>query len=322
MEDRATRPDDGVYRFMAKMETIEIDKINALDATFCVSYPLADGRLLASIARFGMLSPLVLRGGGRPVVITGHKRLDAARRLGIGKVPCIFLDADDRQALLTSINDNLSRPLNTVERAVCVQKMAGLGCPVEEIYAIMAMLGLPAREKAVKTCIAAASAEEQVLAFIVRHGLPLPVVEQLFWFEPGETKEIIRLVGPLRSTVSSLREALHLMMLLKVKRGEIALAGLEDAKDMEGLRLALKKRTNPLLAGLEGKLAGILAACALPPHVKVRVDPAFEKESVDITIQARSSQEVEGALSKLGNIAREGLFGSIFELTHGTPDSI
>ena len=112
------------------------------------------------------------------------------------------------------------------------------------------------------------------------------------------------------------------MMLLKVKRGEIALAGLEDTQDMDGLRRALKKRTNPLMTGLEEKLAGILAACALPPYVKVRVDPAFERESVDITIQAASSQEVEGAFSKLGSIAREGRFGSIFELTHGTPDSI
>ncbi len=319
---RAARRDDGRYRFMVKMETIEIDKIDALDRRFCISYPLADERLLASIARFGILGPLVLRGGRRPVVITGHKRLDAALRLGIGKVPCIFSDADDRQALLTSINDNLARPLNTVEKAVCVEKMAGLGFPLDEIYAVMAMLGLPAREKALNTCMAAASAEEQVLAFIVRHGLPLSVVAQLFWFESGERKEIIRLVGPLHPTVSSLREALHLMMLLKVKRGEIALAGLEDTQDMDGLRRALKKRTNPLMTGLEEKLAGILAACALPPYVKVRVDPAFERESVDITIQAASSQEVEGALSKLGSIAREGRFGSIFELTHGTPDSI
>ncbi len=112
------------------------------------------------------------------------------------------------------------------------------------------------------------------------------------------------------------------MMLLKVKRGEIDLAGLEDAKDMEALRRALKKQTNPLMSGLEERLAGILAACALPPYMKVRVDPAFERESVDITIQARSSQEIEGALAKLGSIAREGLFGSIFELTHGTSDRI
>ena len=322
MERPRYQPAQRPYRFLVKMETIEIDKIDALDRRFSISYPLADERLLASIARFGVLGPLALRKGGRAVVITGHKRLDAALRLGIGKVPCIFSDADDRQALLMSINDNLARPLNTVEKAVCVEKMAGLGFPVEEIYGVMEMLGLPAREKALNTCMAAASAEEPVWAFIVRHGLPLQVVEQLFWFEGGEVQEIIRLVGPLRPTVSSLRETLHLMMLLKVKRGEIDLAGLEGAKDMEALRRALRKRTNPLLSGLEEKLAGILAACALPPYVRVRVDPAFERESVDITIQARNNEEVEGALAKLGNVAREGLFGGIFELTHGTTDTI
>ena len=221
-----------------------------------------------------------------------------------------------------SINDNMARPLNTVERAVCVAKMAACGFPTEEVYAVMTMLGLPARANVLKTCIGAASAEEQVSAFIVGHGLPVAVVEQLFAFETGEMREIIRLVEPLHPTVSSLREALQLMMLARVKLGGIDFAGFEEVRDMEALRRALKKRTNPLLSGLEERLAAILTACALPPSIKVRVDPAFERETVDITIRARSSGEIEAAASKLGGIAREGLFRSIFELTHGTSNRI
>ncbi len=156
------------------MDTIELDKVNVTDSRFCVSYPLADDLLLASVKRFGILTPVALQGGERPAVITGHKRCDAARRLGIVKVPCVFFDVDDRQALLMSINDNMPRPLNTVERAVCVAKMAACGFPAEEVYAVMTMLGLPARENVLKTCIEAASAEEQVSAFIsVGHGLPV-----------------------------------------------------------------------------------------------------------------------------------------------------
>ena len=80
----------------------------------------------------------------------------------------------------------------------------------------MTMLGLPARANVLKTCIGAASAEEQVSAFIVGHGLPVAVVEQLFAFEDRGEREIIS-AGRNRfhPTVSSLREALQLMMLAK-----------------------------------------------------------------------------------------------------------
>ena len=233
MQGRTYGPDKGACRIAGMMDTIELDKVNVTDSRFCVSYPLADDLLLASIKRFGILTPIALQGGERPAVITGHKRCDAARVLGIAHVPCVFFDAGDRQALLMSINDNMARPLNTVERAVCVAKMAALGFPTEEVYAVMAMLGLPARENVLKTCIEAASAEEQVSAFIVGHGLPVAVVEQLFGFETGEMRDIIRLVGPLHPTVSSLREALHLMMLARVKLGGIDFAGLDEARDME-----------------------------------------------------------------------------------------
>ncbi len=74
-----------------------------------------------------------------------------------------------------------------------------------------------------------------------------------------------------------------------------------------------------MLSDLEEKLKALLCAAALPPHIKVRVDPAFEKESIDISLRAGSSREIEEALKKLECLTGQGLFRSIFELTHGTP---
>ena len=120
----------------AKMETVEIDKIHVNDRSFCVSYPLEDALLLASVAKFGVLVPLGLLRRERPVIVTGFKRLDAARRLGIDELPCVFLDISERQALLTAIHDNMARPLNTVEKALCVDKMLAAGFEVEEVYEV------------------------------------------------------------------------------------------------------------------------------------------------------------------------------------------
>jgi len=319
-QDPHIRPGWAPIIYMGKMESIRIDKVNVLDRTFCVSYPLEDDHLLASVAKFGIVTPLGLLKKERAVIVTGHKRAEAARILGIEEIPYVFLDLDGKQALLTSINDNLARSLNTVEKAICIEKMRSLGFSAQDTYEVMAMLGLPARENAHATCIAAASAEEATKSFIVRHHLPITVVEQLFWFDPGEQRNIIAIAGPRRPTVSSLREALQLMMLLKVKRGAIDFTELALSGDMEALKGALKRQTHPLLSGLEEKLAGILAACALPPNIRVRVDKAFEKEAIDIEIRARNNEEVEGALARLDRLAGQGFFRSIFELTHGAAD--
>ena len=112
---------------------------------------------------------------------------------------------------------------------------------------------------------------------------------------------------------------LQLMMLLKVKRGAIDFQQLDSAKDADAIRQRLKRQTHPLLSDLEERLAELLSAAALPPHIKVRVDPAFEKESIDISLRAGNSREIEEALKKLECLTGQGLFRSIFELTHGTP---
>src|SRR5208337_3568890 len=145
-------------------------------------------------------------------------------------------------------------------------------------------------------------------------------VEQLLWFDPRERALLMRLIDPLNASVGSVRELLQLLMLLKVKQGSIALHELDGAEDMETLRRRVKLRTHPILSALEGRLGAMLAASALPPHIKVRVDPAFEKESIDIVIRARNNGEVEEALGKVEALFKQGLFRSIFELTHGAPE--
>ena len=134
----------------------------------------------------------------------------------------------------------------------------------------------------------------------MKHQLPLTLVEQLFWFEPEERYSIIRLADAVRRSISSFREMLQLMMLLKVKREAIDFQQLDGAKDADTIRQRLKRQTHPLLSDLEEKLAKLLCAAALPPHIKVRVDPAFEKESIDISLRAREQPGNRRGAEKTG----------------------
>jgi len=75
--------------------------------------------LLTSIEEKGLLQPIVVR----PVedgfeVVAGNRRLEACRRLGVKRIPCLVIELDDREAFEVSLVENLQRKtLNPIEEA-------------------------------------------------------------------------------------------------------------------------------------------------------------------------------------------------------------
>lgn len=76
--------------------------------------------LAATIAEQGLLQPLgvVPSTGGRYRVVYGNRRRAAALHLGLERVPCILLAADDPDLLLRQLTENVQREeLNDMEKA-------------------------------------------------------------------------------------------------------------------------------------------------------------------------------------------------------------
>lgn len=76
--------------------------------------------LAATIAEHGLLQPIgVVEGDhGRYRVVYGNRRREAAVRLGLERVPCIILDAEDPRTLIQQLTENVQRQdLNDLEKA-------------------------------------------------------------------------------------------------------------------------------------------------------------------------------------------------------------
>jgi ParB family chromosome partitioning protein len=76
--------------------------------------------LAATIAEHGLLQPLgvVPAGHGRYQVVYGNRRRAAAVKLGLERVPCVLLDADDPRTLIQQLTENIQRQdLNDLEKA-------------------------------------------------------------------------------------------------------------------------------------------------------------------------------------------------------------
>jgi ParB-like chromosome segregation protein Spo0J len=301
------------------MELIEIDRIDRADTRFCVSFPLEDPLLFKSINAFGIRMPLLLLDTAPYTVVTGFKRLDVACRLGLTTVPCSIRAMNEKDALLTALNDNITRPLNMIEGALGIDKMSRLGLPGEEIYAMMKLLGHEPHEKLLRNLLEIARADSLTREFLVKQKANMTHVELLLGFSSGERSDVIALLAEMHPTSSQLREILQLLLLVKVKEGGILFEEYPRSTiGADELRISLKKRTHPMLSILEHRLKEVLAKAALPPWVSVKVDPFFEKVGIEIDIRAHRVEDAEEAIRGLDSLIKNGWLRSIFELTKGT----
>jgi len=88
--------------------------------------------LMASIRRFGVLQPIVVRPleDGRYMIISGERRYRAALALGMKEIPAVVREMDERTAFEAAIAENAVRqnldPLENVEILVGRLRQRGL----------------------------------------------------------------------------------------------------------------------------------------------------------------------------------------------------
>ncbi len=82
--------------------------------------------LAGSIRTSGMLQPINVRvlSDGKYELISGERRLRAARMVGMNKIPCVVMNVSDQQSALFAIIENVQRQnLDFFEEAVAIEKL-------------------------------------------------------------------------------------------------------------------------------------------------------------------------------------------------------
>lgn len=108
---------------MAKIEEIADARITS--GEYHVRASLEDDgidELSRSIAKLGLLVPLLVKeNGGMYVVIAGHRRLAACRKIGMTKIKCVVVAGKDEYARSMSFAENMfRRDLTPIEEAAAV----------------------------------------------------------------------------------------------------------------------------------------------------------------------------------------------------------
>lgn len=106
-----TKKTSPVYR-ASKEETIPINKLHPFsNHPFHVRHDLEFSELVDSISESGIITPIIVRPkvGVGYEVISGHRRWEACKELGIESIPARVEYIDDDEATILMVNSNIQR---------------------------------------------------------------------------------------------------------------------------------------------------------------------------------------------------------------------
>ncbi len=150
--------------------------------------------LAKSISTEGVIQPLTVRKEGENcyILVTGERRLRAARIAGLKTVPCIILNITDRSSALFALVENLQRcDLNIFEEAEGISKLIDFYGMTQEDAAIrlgmaqstvankLRLLKLSEEEREVILSLGLSERHARALLRIPDYKLRLEVLEQI-----------------------------------------------------------------------------------------------------------------------------------------------
>ena len=145
--DKTTTPSAGITA--GKVEELPLTKIDTSDTTFRFRADLRIGPLVESIKAEGIQIPVVLRkqGKGTFQIISGFRRITAARKAGLTAVPAIVRDLSDEEAFKASVLENTNRKTySDIDRANVVAEYRRRGFTGGDDVPL-AVLGLTKRQQ-------------------------------------------------------------------------------------------------------------------------------------------------------------------------------
>ena len=301
---------------------IPVTDIASDDGAFVVTYRPQMQRLLDSVARMGVLTPLHLRRPGESaplVLVAGSKRLCAAKQAGQATVPALVHEAgelSEQQAFLLAVHDNLAcRPFNAVEKARILRRLrddfrypdAALTeqfCP---------LLDLPPRADTLEAYCTLAILDDALQAATVENALPVDVAVWAGGLDAADRQAVLPVfaglqLGSNRAQECAVyidevcqRDACNAAALFERLGIPALLADPQRSgpQKREAVRHALRQARYPQLTAHEQRYREAARRLRLPSAIALRPPPHFENRQHQVSFSFSRRQELRHAAQRL-----------------------
>lgn len=300
---------------------------------YCCRYSVRDSALETSIAKRGILTPLVVSGGAQKTLVAGHRRLAAAKALGLSQIKIFeireVLPAADLFA--AAVLSNWNQQWSDLDRAwVIHQAIEDFRLSETEIVeGILPALGLASQKGIVEDYNQMASLAPELLALMAEGKLPFRGAQILTRFAEEDQKVFaLRIAARAALTTNQLiKTGEWLFDLMKSSHSglteflakNISLASILDQAEWDRNRKtevfyrALRAMRFPRLADREKKFESCLTDLRHDMgDLKVEAPAAFEEEGFTLRARIRNPETLDRVLNHLGR--NRTLLNSLFDI--------
>lgn len=291
---------------------IPIENIDLEDRTYLFSYPQRTTFLKESIKSVGLIQPPLLfseENSSKLKIICGEGRIKACYELEISEIPALVISKKTpKELLLLSLESNLFRPLNIVEKAEFLNKALNF-FSIDEVIKLLPKLELTPSFHWIEFLKNIHSLEDTFKKLLVEKKLNPHVAKILACLTSEEKEEFLKLFKNLELSFSEQKEVLEKLLDYKKRKNLPSLLPdkLKETLNIEDFNKR-KKEFFKILRELYypnymSKLKEIspILETFKNTHINLYLPPYFEKKEIEIQFKIKSLEEFKEKLKIIGN---------------------
>ena len=302
------------------------------DFPYLCRYRMEDGALADSVARHGLIQPLISIRSGHRILVSGHRRFRAAEKAGLGEISVFEIQKPltPQELFLVSILSNWNQIWSDLDRAWAVRKAARIFQFEEEaiLRDILPAVGLAGEKHLYEEYLEVSDLDPAVLDLLDEGQLPFRGVRVLSGFGKTDQREFALSVATKLSLTTNqlLKTAEWLNDLLKINSVDLKsylartpLAGLLNAlqedrrQKTDQFTEALRRLRFPRLSDREEKFASLSHEIREGAEdITIERPVFFEGEGITLKASIKDSESVERILELIQR--KRKLLSSLFDI--------
>lgn len=304
---------------------IRIDDINLNDQRFRMTNSAVTPELERSMRNLGILnSPLVLKRGKELYLISGFRRLDVLRKLGVDRVHIRLTDTeDDFFCARMAIADNaIQRPLNNAEqiRAIRILKQnSEKGMTFEAMFPILCETLQITENKAYaqKLWDAETLLSDDLVYLIENDRINLDAALALGMLEHDGQVKAGSIFARFKISLNKQNEFVHYVREISARENSSICEILDDTERLiqkfdktsdknvvfASVREYLKKRRYPTMTQFEKEREELISKLRIPKGMTLKLPEYFEGSMNHITLNFKTLRDFKILIEKLEDIS-------------------
>jgi hypothetical protein len=303
---------------------IPVNEIDLSDKRFRITHNTYDFELERSIRDVGLLNPpLLLKKERGFCMISGFKRIEVIKKLGIDIIDARITEIDDDliNTRIAVMDNSYQRVLSVTEQINAIKNLSRDYSNDETLDTLFSMvcvtLKIPSNKTYVKKLLAASQLSDELLLLISEERLNLDTAIEVGYFESNDQLKAAHFFSDFKMSFNKQKEFILLVREIAANEQKTLGSIFDDAfiqiQDFDEsadknvvfsvIRSYLKKRRYPMVMRFQEEHDNLVAQLKMPKGMTLKVPDYFEGSFSHIELDFKSWDDFKNLIEKLADIS-------------------